>query len=336
MFLNYINNFRGLAILFVVFGHCTFAIRDTFDWQDHKLLLIFLSVTISNGTVLFIFIAGFLFQYLSDRYTFTNYLRKRFLNILLPYLIVSVPAIALRVSGLPGIENRFAGHPVPLQVVFHYLAGSHLIPLWFMPMIAMFYLVSAGLVALDRDERFYRLLPLFFLISSIVPRYIENIPQTFVHFFSVYVFGMFCSRYRTAVLRFVERHLVVGVMLYVSLIVIDIYASYSQQEWQSYIGFLNLWSKLLLCCLAMYLLHAYDEIVGKRFDFLAKTSFGIFFLHGYFISVYARLLPWGNPSTPALTLVYFGFSTAVLLSSVVPLLVAKRLLGQNSRYVIGY
>ena len=66
--LNYINVFRGLAILLIVAGH-------TMQFGEIGSLTQKLSVEIfAGGTALFIFISGFLFQHLSGKYEFKNYL----------------------------------------------------------------------------------------------------------------------------------------------------------------------------------------------------------------------------------------------------------------------
>ncbi len=64
MFLNYVNNFRGIAIIYIVAGHCISA----FNWQNSPQLARLIKILMSNGTVFFVFIAGYLFQYLLSSY----------------------------------------------------------------------------------------------------------------------------------------------------------------------------------------------------------------------------------------------------------------------------
>ena len=72
--LNYINVFRGLAILLIVAGH-------TMQFGEIGSLTQKLSVEIfAGGTALFIFISGFLFQHLSGKYEFKNYMSKKWTN----------------------------------------------------------------------------------------------------------------------------------------------------------------------------------------------------------------------------------------------------------------
>ena len=65
MFLGYIHSFRALAILFIVGGHCI----DFFNWSEGSAAIErMLRILISNGSVLFVFIAGYLFQHLAIKY----------------------------------------------------------------------------------------------------------------------------------------------------------------------------------------------------------------------------------------------------------------------------
>ena len=85
--LNYINVFRGLAILLIVAGH-------TMQFGEAGSLIQKASVEIfAGGTALFIFISGFLFQHLSGKYEFKNYMSKKWTNVILPYLWTAIPGI---------------------------------------------------------------------------------------------------------------------------------------------------------------------------------------------------------------------------------------------------
>jgi len=101
-FLRYVHNFRGLAILFIVVAHT----MQVLTWQDNPELQVFLNVVLQNGSVYFVFIAGFLFQYLSRKYAYKTYLINKLQNVLLPYFLISIPAISYwLLRGGPGIVD---------------------------------------------------------------------------------------------------------------------------------------------------------------------------------------------------------------------------------------
>ena len=72
--LNYINVFRGLAILLIVAGHTMQF--GSIGSLTHKISM----EVFTGGTALFIFISGFLFQHLSYKYEFKNYMKKKWTN----------------------------------------------------------------------------------------------------------------------------------------------------------------------------------------------------------------------------------------------------------------
>lgn len=85
--LNYINVFRGLAILLILMGH-TMQFGKTGTIEKAVSFEIF-----AGGTVLFVFIAGYLFQYLSYKFEFKNYLKKKWQNVIIPYIITAIPGL---------------------------------------------------------------------------------------------------------------------------------------------------------------------------------------------------------------------------------------------------
>jgi len=205
-FLGYIHHFRGLAIIFVAAGHLLL------NWPTDSRLYLLFRVFWENGTVLFIFIAGYLFQHLSRKFEYRNYLSKKIQYVIIPYFIISAPIIIYRIvtHDDPGYilapHPDFASWPVWQQVEYFMLRGAHMQQLWFVPMIALFYLISPLLIYIDRHPHLYYLLLVFIPVSLLVTREpFSDIPRMFVHFLSVYLFGMFMSRYRSRYLDFARR-----------------------------------------------------------------------------------------------------------------------------------
>ena len=94
MFLRYVHNFRAVAIVIIVAGHAVVTLgRDAQPAQ-----MDFLLDLLDNGTVLFVFIAGFLFEHLSRKFEYRSYLRKKLLNVIVPYLLISAPRCCTRCS----------------------------------------------------------------------------------------------------------------------------------------------------------------------------------------------------------------------------------------------
>jgi peptidoglycan/LPS O-acetylase OafA/YrhL len=96
----------------------------------------------------------------------------------------------------------------------------------------------------------------------------------------------------------------------------------------------NALQKILLCWVLMAWLDRYDKQVRGYFAILADLSFGVFFLHMYFIQAWARFLPGENFPHGNL-LKYFVLVAVVTGLSVLVILVVKRIVGKRSRMVVG-
>jgi hypothetical protein len=329
LFLPYIHTFRALAILFIVTGHAV----DAFIWPDGGDLERLLRIVFCNGSALFVFIAGYLFQHLSPRFEARNYYISKIKNVLIPYLLISIPAIVLFTTVMQRntVWDGFYQNPVWKQVVLFYLTGYHLAPLWFVPMITIFYVIAPALIKLDRNHYLYYMLPFFAVISLLISR--GSPSQSFLHFLSVYVLGMACSRFKDLIGN--------AMVKYVFLIpVLVLYVAMALVEYRLDTGTMTYWNylqKVFASFFFLGLLHRLnDRLTSKTASTVAETSFGIFFLHAYFLTAgkltYAHFfeqLPVGSViKLLLLSLVTFAICVPVILC-------IKRVLGHHSRYVIG-
>jgi uncharacterized membrane protein len=340
-FLNYIHNFRGLAILFIVAGHVIWSLHWKNDQPDKMAIIL-----ITNGTIFFVFIAGFLFQFLSQKYEYKKYLSKKIKYVIVPYLIVSIPALiwAFSKPSLPVPEwfkEDFSGWPIWGQVIMCLLTGAHLKPFWFIPMIAIFYIISPVLIWLDRNPRFYWLLPLLVMVTLIIPKpnFNNDTFQSFIHFFSIYVAGMFCSHFRERFFLLMERRYIFLIFAFIVLTALEYF-------WMlppvNNVNSVNSVSKLILSVLLIYFFWLNEPRLPKILDrwmgLLAEFGFGIYFLHEYFILGYCSaekklglisLLGQANP---------LAFTMSFALSvggSVIVIVIVKKIFGKNSRWIIG-
>ncbi len=329
-FLSYIHSFRGLAVLLIVAGHCVESLR----WQRFPYIL---WIICSNGTVLFVFIAGFLFQHLSGKYRYGDYLKSKFKNVILPYLILSVPAIiyheALRWDPSDSLCD------VALQTATFYLTGASHERLLVYPddRHILSDLAAADLVGSS---------PKGLLVASPAPwRLAVRASQWIADrgelrtFFSVYLLGMLCSRYREQVFVIVGRLVPILLVLAISCVVAAVLRVGPE-------GALNLVQKLSLCALLLYWLKRYDQSLKQSFAYLATVSFGLYFIHPYVLEAFMKLPELiGGKGFLACSRVHFiadgsiavwlaCFVAATLLSLFV-VAIARRLFGPYSRMIVG-
>jgi len=331
MFLNYINNFRGIAILFILSGHC----MDAFNWHNKALTYHILSFFIKNGTVLFMFIGGFLFQHLSHKYKIAAYLSSKAKNIILPYIIVSIPAIVYFtfITHRADLSDGFYNNPIAVQILSFYITGDHITAFWFIPMITLYYLISPLLIRLDKSRFFYYFIPLFTLISMFFPRS-DNVLIKFILFFPVYVFGMFCSRYKIRVLEMSDKYFLWILLAYFIAFMFKISDFYF--DWDS--NYANLPRQLILCVLMITLLYKYENIIKDKGKYLASISFGLYFIHSYVIQMLRYLLSdksGGLIPFNASIFVLILFCTVVIAISGSVIAIIQKIFGKSSRYIIG-
>lgn len=331
-FLGHLHAFRALAICFIVAGHAL----DAFDWQGSMDARMTLRAFIGNGSTLFVFIAGYLFQHLVDRYRTLDYWKSKCRNVLLPYLLMSVPALAVVTTGLIvrwDTPVDFQSWPVWERVGWLVVTGRHLSPMWFIPMIFLFYCAAPVLVWIDRHPRTYWLWPLMMLLTMFVGR--GYAPQSFAHFLSFYVAGMACCHHRAWLDCWLRRPAVWLAFLAFALVMGGVQLSGTVPALHPYAS--NAWQKLTLCLALLGALPAaswltHSPLVGE----VADLSFGIFFLHSYVITGFKMAhdrwiggLPAGN------VLGWLVLGVAVLASCMLVLRGVKRFAGVRSRWLVG-
>ncbi len=308
--LNYINVFRGLAILLILAGH-TMQIGEKNSWLNNVTFEIW-----AGGTALFIFISGFLFQYLSSKFEYKTYLKKKWKNVIIPYILTAIPGIILCFTMPKLYGNPFAGLNPFLQIGIFLTTGRvHNVPTWFIPMIVIFFIFSAFLLYLAKKNILYKLIPLLFAITIFIPRmdiepdwlvnytyidryieYLKYILSSFIHFSSMYVFGMYLADNRNKIdIFYQKRYILIFLMVLTSII--DIYLNHNFQIVNGTV------SKIFLTIIILGYLKHYDDSIKNHtkinhlLDITAKYSFGLFFIHWYFVFAFnkvfsvAKILP---------------------------------------------
>lgn len=330
LFLNYINRFRGLAIIFVVVSHC---IRLC-DWQDH----IFMEKMILNffieGTTLFVFISGYLLEHLKSKFQLIKFYKAKIKNVILPYILISIPAILLYVLKIKTehewiLTNDFKSSTMLFQVFKFYLTGAHLGPLWYIPMACLLFLISPFLLKII-DTRYKYIALIFFLFISLYypkPYLNTNAFIAFMHYIFMYFLGMLFSNKKERINRVLAENksvILLSILCVVFFILMAFKVPYSM--------FIQ---KKVLCVLILSVFLMYEEYQGFKFlDNLAKVSFGVYFIHGYIIG--AMVIIFKKMNLTLSGAVYFiPISIAVIAISQVLIMLCKKVFKGYSRYIIG-
>jgi peptidoglycan/LPS O-acetylase OafA/YrhL len=339
-----IHTFRGFAIVLVVAYHC----MTMFAWNGSSLMRDILDDTVANGTILFVFISGYLFQHLSGDFRYLKYLKSKLKHVVIPYVIVAFPAVfytAILHDPVTDYPN-LAGSSTLGEIFWFYLTGATQInyPLWFIPVICVFFLLSPLFFAIIRRPALYGVLGVLVPVAVLAHR--PNFPNpdlvhSVVYFLPAYVLGMFASQSRASVNAWLDRHLVglcVGFIIFfvVHLLVSSHHGNYIVPEIFSFKkGYVDwaLLQKLGFAFVLLGVLNRYDSWVARPMRPCGDHAFSIYFLHAYVMYGFHVVTRWHVFKGGALTLmVVMGLVLAVSLAVTT---MVQRLLGDYSRMFIG-
>jgi surface polysaccharide O-acyltransferase-like enzyme len=345
MYLRYVHSFRAVAIVVIVAGHAVVTLTWPRDSPTRDILL----DLIDNGTVLFVFIAGFLFHHLAARYEYRDYLRKKLLNVIVPYVLVSIPAVLYTVR-FTELEVRY---PVLAGTSPIYQAGWLLVKggatfnysLWFIPMIALFYLAAPLLIQFVHHPRLYLLLAVLIPLAMSMHRSDElNTLAIAVYFLPAYLTGMAASQFRGRLEPALDRYRAPLGLTFLAAVALNVvlathhgnyYGAYPFSQEHGLIDWMFA-QKLLLCFALLALLRRLDTLVADRLRFLGDVSFTVFFVHGYVLFgvqvFYAHVVGFPPPGD---ILSWFLLTIGALVATAAGARVVKQLTGRRSRYLIG-
>lgn len=337
-FQRHMHVFRGVAISLIVVAHTL----PSLDWRSQPVLAGWLDALGNQASILFFFIAGYLFQHLSPRFRFQSYLKQKVRTVILPYFILSVPALFVFTVLVPRqhMFSEFYEWSIWRQVIFFLLTGKHLAPLWFVPTITLFYLAAPLLLWIDRrrPHLYWLILPLL-AFSTWMGRGGQYGPLNFaLYLLPVYLLGMAFSRHSERALHLVKlwRWPLLGIML--------VCGAGHALGWPTPPHWL-MPSKVAMALLLTFALWHWHERIGNRLDEIADLSFGIFFIHAYFILALKLLAVYllegriytgvGEQGIPGNLLTFLIYASLVMWTSVLVLRFARRMLGERSRMVVG-
>lgn len=350
-FLSYIHNLRGVAILFVVGVH---ARGNAFDWSSHPVAHDILATLFDsqegNGTVMFLFIGGFLFQHIQKhRFDFKKYIQQKFKVIILPYILISIPLIIFRIVThfQPlSVSEDFVDKPFIYQFFYHLLAGTHMAPFWFISTIILFYLTAPLLHALDRPFFYKFVFPIIFVAGLFTYRSFHNGNPLllYIHYLPVYIAGMWASVYKDRIFSMDLKYFWILIAAYLAITFFEFQGAFTVARDMTFEQLLSDGSIVLnmylvrtvILCFAISMLFYYLQFVRMPFlEILAEYSFGIYFVHFILIIVGRKLLEIASV-TVDFSIITFGIFLAIITAtSVLIVFVVKKLTGPYSRNLIG-
>lgn len=332
---------RGVAIALIVATHCV----SIFDWSGHAFAHDVLLDLLDDSTLMFVFIAGFLFQYTGAGFRYGDFLARKFSNVVLPFLLLALPGVVYTLHQVPTLQALgIAAWPRSAQALYLYVyPGSQVdYPLWFMPVVALYFVAAPLLRVVVRHPRAYAVILLLVPLSLWMqrPKYSHghNL-ELALYFLPAYLTGMLGSQYIDRIGPWLDRRwqAVIGAALLVFLAHLWLaphHGKYVAGEGAA--GDLDwLFVQKLLLCFALWACSRRVRTMQLTWlDRLADASFTIFFLHVYVIfAIQAWAFHFQRPAVQLLPLL------AVFLAALgAPWLVAhatKTMWPRWSRMLVG-
>jgi peptidoglycan/LPS O-acetylase OafA/YrhL len=293
-YLHSINWFRGVAIIFVVMTHLS---TDGILQYD---LGKYVQAFFQNGTSFFVFISGYLFWHLIGRFNYDEYLVSKIKNVVTPYLLLmTMTLLGVYVLSLFNIYSiDYSPYDYRVQFydligesgfLWHYAIGGAInFPLWFIPMILVFFLASLPIKMIS-ESKYFTIFLVIFIVFTLISDRGDIAPMQFIHYLGIYLFGIFCKKNEkhlydnTKIIALMTLPLSI-IFVYVKVNITTMLPLWLITDYGNTVNYgevQKIFSILFFLSILMHL-----EKGGRKsvlLDFLAKYSFGIFFLHYYFL-----------------------------------------------------
>jgi len=344
--LNSFNHFRAIATVLIVAGHS----YEVVGMEFNTLLENSLRNLITGGTSLFVFISGFLFHHVFfKRYQYHEFLLKKVNGVLIPYLLLGLTPVILRVllkkdshdgAFLPDGIGVLDEYIVP--AVKYYSSGAFLTAYWYIPFITLMFLASPLHVRYAKLQ-LHSQIAIILAASAISifvhrPYYNINVLHSFVYFTPIYLIGITTSINRDFIYSFLRDKLSILLFLVIFLAVFQAYIGQHGNYHKNFFDWggidIIFFQKLAMCFLFMVWLVKFEDLDNRLIHAVASTSFTAFFIHPFVILVLNNInLPFLKLDSWALLA---AFVTATISFCVLIAKTTKKIAPKYSKFIIGY
>lgn len=327
------ENFRAISIIFVMLCHFQ-SIKNSGQIGDYSTFIF------QDATSWFIFISGYLFSYIesNNNFNYKLYLKKKFLNVITPYLILSIPAIAVGfIFSRPSLLNLSpTGY-----IIWSLTVGGNIIgPMWFVPMITIFFLLAPFFNKIfSRADVLLPVAAITLAVSIFTDRPLgsTNPLLSSIHFLGFYVLGALFCKWDEIICKMPPRVaiLAITVLTIIFFVAFIFWAPRAQDStFLDWAGSLNLLQcgKTALLIAAFLFLEKFNNKPSPVLSYIAKISFGLFFVHGFYCAAFSKFIA---PQMINIPVMFFTEFFTVIIMSFVTIFIIKKMLKEKSRYVIG-
>ena len=354
-YLHHINYFRGIAIIFIVFGHC-FYLGISQYYQNTTLFAKLIRNLIPGGTTFFVFISGYLFHHIYyHNFRFSDFYIKKLKYVFVPFLLISstdffyyLSRYIIAIITATYKSEIFLARLKNYSFTNSFLYGHGDIPigLWYIPFIMMVFALSAVFLKFTRIKAKVQLIIIFILliISMLNHRTAANsilgIFQNTLYFIPVYLFGIYMSinfNYIYAKLKGREFYFLIIAICFAIIQTRNVLLNFNFKDNLKVENFdFMIIQKILLSVFFAIFLMKYKKNKLKILNLFAENSFGIFFIHGICIWTFNTIILKLNIELVNKSFfLYFGLSTFILTISLAITILIRKAFPNKSKYIIG-
>ncbi|PST85367.1 hypothetical protein C9I86_19425 [Photobacterium sp. NCIMB 13483] len=335
-FLKNMNYLRGFAILNIIIVHIwtipTLYVENDSIYQ--KIINVTREILFHDSSIYFIFISGFFLKYLSFASPL-KYYKTKFKNILLPYIVLSSTIF---------IFNIYIGEiNFSLLTFFRYIfLGEAQVQYWYIPFIVTIFLISPMLLKTP-NKTLLLTLPILLILPLIGTRTgtIISLGQ-YVYFFPIYILGILCAANYDRFIILIDEHfllLIAAIIISTGLIVIVMLFDPKFLFFNLYESFHYI-QKIAILLFFIVFFKRIDHIDINILNVFAKYSFALFFVHFFINDLLNKLLMEKYydiffTSTFLIIPISIFYSLISISLSLLFCVCMKKVLGYNSRYIIG-
>jgi surface polysaccharide O-acyltransferase-like enzyme len=259
-------------------------------------------------------------------------------NVVAPYAFISV--FLIFAEDFTGVKANIPWFQYFYKIPEQLIKGTASFQFWYIPFIVLVFAMSPIFLRL-KERDFIRWAPLIFLLPVLGTRTQVYITLgQLVYFLPVYLWGVFVSIRYEVFIREVKRYLVALILLALITSVVLLFVDHDFQ----YFGMFSPRESLVYLqkmSITFLILYVSRDIKNNKYwvlDVIAKISFALYFLHVifdrhlkkiYFI-VSEHLPAWGQLPVSVLYVFFLLIVNSLFCFGV------KKLLGNRSRYFIGY
>ena len=332
-FLLFIHYFRAFAIINVVACHLFHSPFQNNTIIINQTISITREVLFHDSTIYFIFVSGFLFEYLSDNFQTLKYYQKKISFVIIPYILISTLIIFEDYLRHPTNTKFFTILPKTLML------GTANIQFWYIPFISLVFLASPLFLKIP-----YKMLKLLIYPLSIIPILgMRNGVDAFsvgqyIYFIPIYLIGLICASNIPHFIAFIKRtallfsiSAIISTLILIDTFLTDFSTITSPPEGLFYI------QKISIQFVALNIFVNIQDRNISLLNLIANYSFPLYFYHVFISYKIHGILK--HFSLNSLSVYPFTTATlyvlATILVTLLLCLLLKKVLGKYSKFLTG-